>query len=238
MVVSFDRRNFVYEFSNFKSPPSISVKKQSSLSDTPMPCVTPCVPPYEGLNVPTITLSTSPSTPSSISNIPPSPIYPNHNSSPLTTTNNFLQRKQLLNTSQHLRDDSGIFNSSSFSARKSSDASNRSRGDSGISPDSTTTGLSPSIGNLQKEHYDETKIPVVSPNILSDFSMDDQYKFRERSHAFSHAKPRFSTSEHIIITICVTGNDFICEPGPSRNACGASLDKDNEIEDFKQSSKG
>ena len=124
MVVSFDRRNFVYEFSNFKSPPSVSVKKQSSLSDTPMPCVTPCVP------------------------------------------------------------------------------------------------------------------PVVSPNILSDSSMDDQYKFRERSHAFSYAKPRFSTSEHIIITICVTGNDFIFEPGPSINVCGASLDKDNEIEDFKQSSKG
>ena len=228
----------MYDFNNFTSPPNISVKNKSSLSDAPRPLVTPYVPPYEGLSVPTITLTTSPPTPSSISNKPSSPIYPNHISPPLTTTNNFLQTKQFLNTSQRLPVDSGIFNSSSFSARKSSDASNRSRGDSGISTGSTTTGLSPSMGYLQKEHYDETKIPVVSPNIRSDSSMDDQCKLRQRSNAFSYAKPHFSTSEDIIITICVTGNDFICEPGPSRNACGASLDKDNEIEDFKQSSKG
>ena len=200
MIVSFDRSNFVYDFNNFTSPPNISVKNKSSLSDAPRPFVTPCVPPYEGLSVPTITLSTSPPTPSSISNIPSSPIYPNHISPSLTTANNFVQTKQLLNTSQRLRVDSGIFNSSSFSTRKSSDASTRSRGDSGISTGSTTIGLSPSMGYLQKEHYDETKIPVVSPNIRSNSSMDDQCKLRRRSNAFSCAKPLFSTSEHIIIT--------------------------------------
>lgn len=225
----------MHDFNNFTSPPSTSVKNKSSLSDTPKPFVTPCVPPYEGFSVPTITLSTSPPTPSSISNIPSSPIYPNRISPPLATTDNFLQAKQLLNTSERPRDDSGIFNSSSFSTRKSSDASNRTRVDSRISTGSTTTDLSLSMSYLQNEHYDETKRPVLSSNICSDPLMNDQCKLRERSNAFSYAKSRFSTSEHIT---SVTGNNFICEPGLSRNVCGASLDKDNEIEDSKRSSKG
>ena len=225
MVVAVDRNN------NFSSPSSIAMKKKSSLTDTPRPFVT-----REGVSVSTITPSTSPPTKSPISNIPSSPTYPNHISPTLTTTNNFLQPRQLLNTSKCLDYDSGTFSSSSFSTRKSSDVSNRSRVDSGISTDCATTGLSPSMSYLQNEHYDETKRPFLSSNKCSESLKDDQCKLRERSNAFS--KPHSSTSEHISITICVTGNDFICELDPSRNVGGASLDKDNEIEDFKQSSKG
>ena len=42
----------------------------------------------------------------------------------------------------------------------------------------------------------------------------------------------------LLLLLIFTGNDFVCELGPSRNVYGASLDKDNEIEELKQSSKG
>ena len=203
----------MYDFNNLTSPSSVSVKNKPSLSDTQRPFVTPCVSTNEGLSIPTITLTTSPPTSSTISNIP-SPIDPNHVSPPLVTTTNCLQTKKFLNTSQHLHGDSEIFNSSSFSTRKPSNASNRTRGDSGIS---TATDLSCSIDFLQNEHYDEKNRPIVSPNIYSESAMDDECKLRGRSNAFSYANRRVSTSEHIIITIFVNfclliGNDFICEP--------------------------
>ena len=206
----------MYDFNNLTSPSTVSVKNKPSLSITQRPFVTPCVSSNEGLSIPTITLTASPPTPSTISNIP-SPIDPNHVSPPLVTTTNFLQTNKFLNTSQHLHGDSEISNSSLFSTKKPSNASNRTRGDSGISTGSTTTDLSCSIDFLQNEHYDEKNRPIVSPNICSESAMDDECKLRGRSNAFSYANRRVSTSEHIIITIIVNfclliGNDFICEP--------------------------
>ena len=189
IAVSFDRSSCMYDFNNLTSPSSLSVKKEFSLSDTKRPFVIPCVSTNEGLSIPTITLTASPPTPSTISNIPSS-INPNHVSAPLVTTTNFLQTKQLLNTSQRLLNDSCIFNSSSFSTRKPSTASNRSRVDSGVS----TGDLSCSIDFLQNEHYDEKNRPIVSPNTCSESTMDDEYKLRGRSNAFSYANRRDRTS--------------------------------------------
>lgn len=183
----------MHDFNNLTSPSSISVKKELSLSDTKRPFVTPCVSTNEGLSIPTITLTASPPTPSTINNTP-SPINPNHVSPPLVTTTNFLQTKQLLNTSQRLLDDSCIFNGSSFSTRKPSNASNRSRGDSGVSTGSTITDLSCSIDFLQNEHYDDKNRPIVSPNTSSESTMDDECKLRGRSNAFSYANRRDRTS--------------------------------------------
>ena len=92
-----------------------------------------------------------------------------------------LQINHLLNTSQRLRGDSGF--SDSFSTEQLSAVSKSSHDKSGIFPSSRIADkqcqyLSYSMDYSEIEYYDETKRSIVSRNIPSDSSMDDEQQMR------------------------------------------------------------
>ena len=190
--LSLHRNDCAYYLSDVTSPPITTVKKKSSLTDTPSPIVTTCGPPYEDISVPTINFSRSPLTSLPTDSMSSSSINQNHISSSLTTAKNFLEANKLLATPQRPRDDSGIFTSGSFSTNKPSDASKHSYDESEIFTSRNTARkqqlqLSSSMDCSQNEHYDETKLPVMSPKMLSDSPMDDEEQMKNIQVEFIEA---------------------------------------------------
>ena len=191
--LSLHRNDCAYYLSDVTSPPITTVKKKSSLTDSPTPIVTTCSPPYEDISVPTINFSRSPLTSLPTDSMSSSSIDQNHTSSSLTTAKNFLEANKLLATPQRPRDDSGIFISGSFSTNKPSNASKHSYDDeSGISTSRNTAynqqlHLSSSMDYSQNEHYDETNVPVVSTKMLSDSPMDDEQQMKNVQVEFIEA---------------------------------------------------
>ena len=190
--LSLDRNNSVYYLSDGTSPPITTVKEKVSLTDAPTPIVTTCGPPYEDISVPTINFSRSPLTSLPTDSMSSSSIDQNHISSSLTTAKNFLEANKLLATPQRSRDDSGISTSGSFSTNKPSNASKQSYDESEIFTSRNTAHkqklhLSSLVDYSQNEHYDETKVPVMSPKMLSDFPMDDEQQMKNNQIEFIEA---------------------------------------------------
>ena len=178
-----DRNDCVYYLNDGKSPLITTVKKKSSPTDEPTPIDTLCGPPYEDLSVPTITFSRFTPTSLPTDSMPSSSIDKNRISSSLTTA------KKLLTTPQRPRDDSGIFTSGSFSTNKPSNASKHSHDESEFFTSRSTAHkkqlhLSSSMNYSQNEHYDETKVPVMSPKLPCDSLMDREQQMKNIQNEF------------------------------------------------------